>query len=217
MSMGMRMRARMLTRTRAMGRWSGTAGAVAIGGLLALLPRDIRAQQASERIVLTVGDRANVGAAALEARIAAMPLFQRVTFGPTPSAVVHRFVADVVIPELLVTIAAREAGLEKRPSVSLAIDRVLANATIRSIKGSLAVSSAVAAGDVRAYFEANRARYEAPERYRIARILCRTREDALAVLAAAKADSSPKALHRAGARTQPGQGHLPSGRRSLAS
>ena len=46
--------------------------------------------------------------------------------------------------------------------------------------------------DVQAYYERNRARYDAPERYRLWRILCKTREEAQEVLGAALADSTPK-------------------------
>lgn len=177
---------------RAMHGWSFAP--VALGGLvLALASRETNAQQpVPDRVVLSIGAHAGIGAAALEARIAALPPFQRVTFGPTREAVVRRFLSEVVVPELLVTVAAREAGLEKTPSGAFAVDRVLAGAVIRSIKAALGVPSSVSAADVRAYFEANRARYESPERYRIARILCRTREEAMSVLSVAKADASPK-------------------------
>jgi parvulin-like peptidyl-prolyl isomerase len=46
--------------------------------------------------------------------------------------------------------------------------------------------------DVRAYYERNRARYDAPARYEVWRILCKTIDEAQAVLDAAKADPTPK-------------------------
>jgi peptidyl-prolyl cis-trans isomerase C len=45
--------------------------------------------------------------------------------------------------------------------------------------------------EVRRYYEENRARYDAPERYQIWRILCKTVEDALSVLEAMKRDPTP--------------------------
>ena len=46
--------------------------------------------------------------------------------------------------------------------------------------------------DVRAYYERNRARYDAPARYQVWRILCKTSDEARAVIAAAQADPTPK-------------------------
>jgi peptidyl-prolyl cis-trans isomerase C len=51
-------------------------------------------------------------------------------------------------------------------------------------------------GDVRAYYDRNRARYDAPERYQIWRILCPTREEAMAVLDEVSKDPSPATFTR---------------------
>jgi peptidyl-prolyl cis-trans isomerase C len=98
----------------------------------------------------------------------------------------------VVVPEKLVEIAARDTRIDSRPGVALAEDRVLSGATVRALRKRVGVPSAVSDDEVRAYFDANRARFEAPERYQIWRILCATRDEAQTVLAAAKADPSPK-------------------------
>jgi peptidyl-prolyl cis-trans isomerase C len=135
---------------------------------------------------------ATVGAASLTARLAALPVFQRLTFGATALEVTRRFLDDVVVPEKLVEIAARDTRIDSRPGVALAEDRVLSGATVRALRKRVGVPSAVSDDEVRAYFDANRARFEAPERYQIWRILCATRDEAQTVLAAAKADPSPK-------------------------
>jgi peptidyl-prolyl cis-trans isomerase C len=166
------------------------AFACALATLLAW--RETRAQQAAEGVVAHVGEGATVTSASLEARIAAMPAFQRVTFGRTGPAIARRFLETIVIPEKLVEVAARDARLQDKPAVAFAIDRVLSGATVRAIRARVGVASAVSADEVHAYFDANRARYDSPERTQIARILCRTRDEAQTVLAAAKADSSPK-------------------------
>jgi peptidyl-prolyl cis-trans isomerase C len=168
------------------------AFAVALGGLLAF--RGASAEQGRDRAVLRVGALASIAAGALEGRIAAVPSFQRLTFGQTPETIRRRFLDEVMVPEVLVSLAAARAQLDQQPSVRFAVDRVLARAVVRATTARLGPASSVAPGDVQAYFEANRARYEAPERYQIWRILCRTREDARAVLAAARADPSPKAF-----------------------
>jgi peptidyl-prolyl cis-trans isomerase C len=176
-----------------MRRWPFAA--IALGGLLSLRPGQTSAQQGPGPIVLRVGTTGVVvTATALQDRIAAMPPFQRATFGSTPRSVARAMLTTVIVPELLVGVAAADAGLEKTPAVALALDRARAGATIRALKASVGLPSAVSLEDVRAYFEANRARYETPERYQLWRILCRTRDEALGVLASIKADPSPKAF-----------------------
>ena len=74
-------------------------------------------------------------------------------------------------------IGARAAHLDAAPAVAFEVDRALSGATVRAIRARVGVPAGVSADDVRAYFEANRARYDTPERYQIARILCRTRDE----------------------------------------
>jgi peptidyl-prolyl cis-trans isomerase C len=169
-----------------------SSAALAIGlalGLPAAVPND--------GAVAHVGSDASavaVSAATLGARLAAMPAFQRLTFGSTSLDVARHFLDDVVVPEKLVELAARDARLDAQPGVAFAEDRVLSGATVRALRQRVGDPSSVSDDDVRAYFDANRARYESPERYQIGRILCRTRDEAQTVLAAARADSSPKSF-----------------------
>jgi peptidyl-prolyl cis-trans isomerase C len=170
-------------------------GLAAGGAALLLAPRAVRADAPGDPVVVRIGSEpsaATVGAAELTARLGAMPAFQRLTLGATPPDVTRRFLQDVVVPEKLVEIAARGARLDAQPAVAFAEDRVLSGATVRALRKRVGMPASVTDDDVHAYFEANRARYEAPERYQIWRILCRTRDEAQTVLSAAKADPSPK-------------------------
>jgi peptidyl-prolyl cis-trans isomerase C len=170
-------------------------GLAAGGAALVLAPRAVRADASGDPVVARIGNEpsaATVGAAELTARLGAMPAFQRLTLGATPPDVTRRFLQDVVVPEKLVEIAARGARLDAQPAVAFAEDRVLSGATVRALRKRVGVPASVTDDDVHAYFEANRGRYEAPERYQIWRILCRTRDEAQTVLGAAKADPSPK-------------------------
>jgi peptidyl-prolyl cis-trans isomerase C len=169
---------------------SQVAASLALAGLLVLRPG--HAEPLDGGVVARLGTAAVVTSASLEARIAAMPAFQRVTFGGSAAAIARRFLEDIVVPEQLVEVAARDARLEDAPSVRLEVDRVLSGATVRAIRARVGVPASVSPDDVRAYFEAHRARYDAPARYRVSRILCKTRDEAATVLAAAKADTSPK-------------------------
>jgi peptidyl-prolyl cis-trans isomerase C len=143
---------------------------------------------------MRAGPAVGIGAGALGKRIAEMPWFQRRTFGSTPDAVRRRFLDEVVVPEVLVDLAAADAHLSATPSVAVAVDRALALGTVRAIESRVGTASALSAGEVREYFEANRSRYESVERYRISRILCSTRADAQAVITAAQGDLTPRAF-----------------------
>jgi peptidyl-prolyl cis-trans isomerase C len=148
----------------------------------------------ADRIVLRAGTAVGMGAEALGKRIAEMPWFQRRTFGATPDAVRRRFLDEVVVPEVLVDLAATAAHLSTTPTVVVAIDHALSHGTLRAIESRVGPGSALSQGEVREYYEANRSRYESVERYRISRILCATRADAQAVITAAQGDLKPRAF-----------------------
>jgi hypothetical protein len=169
-----------------------SCAALAVAGFVFLREARESRAQALEGVVARIGAAAVVTSTSLEARIAVMPAFQRATFGSTAVAVARRYLEEVVLPERLVDAAAHDARLEEKPAVSFEVDRVLSGATVRAIRARVGDPSTVSTADVHAYFDANRVRYDAPERYQLARILCRTRDEAMTVLAAAKADSTPK-------------------------
>jgi peptidyl-prolyl cis-trans isomerase C len=168
------------------------AGLAVLGVLWAV--GSARAQPPADPVVLRAGTSVSIGASALRKRIADMPWFQRLTFGATPDAVRRRFLDEVVVPEVLVDLAAADARLSATPSVAFAIDRALSRGTLRAIESSVGPASALSAGDVRAYYEANRSRYDSVERYRISRILCATRADAQSVITAIQTGLTPRAF-----------------------
>jgi peptidyl-prolyl cis-trans isomerase C len=135
---------------------------------------------------ITVGD--------LEDGIASMPPFQRAMFGATPDAVRRSFLADVVVRGALLDESADADGFAANQAVAYAVDRARSNATLRALRASAPAASAIPMNEVEAYYEENRARYDAPERVQVWRILCATREEAVAVLAAAIAAPTPKAF-----------------------
>ncbi len=132
-----------------------------------------------------------VAAGDLEDRIAVMPDFQRATFGGTPDAIRRRVLDDVLVRESLLSLGAEASRVDTQPAVARALDRALSSATIRAIRQGVSPAD-IPMSDVARYYEDNRARYDAPARYQIWRILCTTRDDAMAVLAAAKADPSTR-------------------------
>ncbi len=136
--------------------------------------------------VVTVGE--------VEDRIAALPAFQRATFGATADAVRHRFLADVLVHDALLTAGAKDAGLGAKPPAAYEIERAYSASTIRAVRAEVGPAAAIPMKDVEQYYAENRARYDAPERYQLWRILTKTRADAQAVLDAAHKDPTPAAF-----------------------
>jgi peptidyl-prolyl cis-trans isomerase C len=127
----------------------------------------------------------------VEDRIAAMPGFQRATFGATPSAIVRRFVTDIIVPEALLELRAGATAVAGRPPAAYAIERARSTATVRAIRTRVGEASAISADAVSVYYEQNRERFSTPVRYQIWWILCKTREEAQAVLDACKEKPTP--------------------------
>ncbi len=135
---------------------------------------------------ITIGD--------LEDRVASMPSFQRAAFGRTADGIRRRVLDEVLVRDELLSLGAQASRLEAEPAVALAIDRADSSATVRALRDGLGAAATIPLDDVRAYYERNRARYDAPPRYQLWRILCKTRSEAQSVLAAAQADPTPKAF-----------------------
>ncbi len=134
--------------------------------------------------VITIGD--------LEDRLASMPSFQRSTFGASAGDIRRRVLDEVLVREGLLSLGAQASGLETQPAVARALDRAVSSSAVRAIRASLGPAADIPMSDVRAYYERNRARYDAPAQYQVWRILCKTSDEAGVVLAAAQADATPK-------------------------
>jgi peptidyl-prolyl cis-trans isomerase C len=172
-----------------------------LGSCLALLgggsSSGARAKDASEdaarrtQVVARLGPGEAITVGELEDRLAAVPAFQRATFGPG-DAFRSGFLNDVLVPQVLVLLGSAHEQLERQPSVSFALERARASATIRALRARMAPAAEIPMSDVQAYFDENRPTYERAERYQIWRILCRTREEARTVLDAAESDPTPR-------------------------
>jgi peptidyl-prolyl cis-trans isomerase C len=122
----------------------------------------------------------------VEDRLAAIPPFQLRTFGPNKDAIVRKYIDDVVVRELVLAGGAENRKLAKEQPWEHQTKRVLSSATLRRLRGGLPSADAIPAEDVKKFYEDNRSRFDSPERVNVWRILCKTRDEAEAVLAAAK-------------------------------
>ncbi len=134
----------------------------------------------------------SITAGELEDRIAALPPFQRASYGATADLVRRNVLAQVLVPEALLAAGAADSKMADEPRTARELERVLSTATIRAIRARIGPAAAIPLDDVRTYYDDNRARYDAPERYQLWRILCKTRDEAALVLEQAKSDPTPK-------------------------
>jgi peptidyl-prolyl cis-trans isomerase C len=70
------------------------------------------------------------------------------------------------------------------------VQRALSNVTLRNNRIPYTSAAAIPMEDVRLYYEQNRSRFDSPERINLWRILCKTRDEAVTVLAAAGREPS---------------------------
>lgn len=155
-------------------------------------PRGARADGDAEKarratVVARIGARV-ITTAELEDRLAAVPRFQLATFGNSPDAIRRKFLEDILVPEVLYADGAEDKHLDAEPLTEHQLLRARSNATLRVVRAQIGPATAIPLDDVKKYYEANRSKYESPERINVWRILCKTKEEAIGVLADAKKD-----------------------------
>ena len=143
-------------------------------------------------VVVRVGDR-TVTAGELERRIASIPPFQLKTLGRSADEVRKNFVEQGVVRELLLSEGGAAAKLDARPEVRERIRGLLRGALIARTRGEAAATASITEANVKGFYDRNVAKYNAPPRIAIWRILVGTREDAARVLEEIKKD--PKSAH----------------------
>jgi peptidyl-prolyl cis-trans isomerase C len=153
--------------------------------LAAVSPADVVAEQdpSGVPVVAKVGPRA-VTARALLQRLRVVPDFQLATFGSSPGEIKRNFLEQVVVRDELFAQGAEAKRLDQGTRAHERIEHALRTARINLLKENLEVTP----GEVAAYFADNRARFDAPERIAVTRILCATRDEAATVLAEAKSN-----------------------------
>lgn len=137
------------------------------------------------KVAVRVGDTA-VTVGELEDRLAAIPPFQLRTFGDSHDAIVRKYIDDVIVRDLLLGAGAEQRGLAKELPWEHQLQRARSSATLRALRKDTPPPNAIPMEDVKKFYEENRSRFDSPERVNLWRILCKTREEAETVLAAAK-------------------------------
>ena len=125
---------------------------------------------ADAKPVARVG-RESVSAEALVRRIAQIPDFQRAALGDTPSKLKREVLDTLLVPDLLYSQEAARLKLADRPTVQNREREVLRAAMDHELRQETLAKAQINTEDVRAYFEANRKRFETPRRVHVWRIL----------------------------------------------
>ncbi len=140
------------------------------------------AEQARRDLVVAHVGPAAVTLGELEDRLAAVPRFQLRAFGDTPDAIRRKFLDQIILPEILYSLAAEKLHLADQMPTSNKVLRTLGGADTRMMIQRLRPAGAISIDEIRRYYDANRSKYDTPERMYVYRILCPTRKAAEDVL-----------------------------------
>jgi peptidyl-prolyl cis-trans isomerase C len=140
---------------------------------------------ADARPVAQVGPSA-ITSGALLRRLAKVPDFQRAALGESQDQLKRAVLESWLVPELLYAQEAERLKLDQRPNVQRRTRELLRQAMDRELLAESAARNPVSAADISAYFEANRRRFETPERVHVWRILIDDEALAKKILAESK-------------------------------
>jgi peptidyl-prolyl cis-trans isomerase C len=142
-------------------------------------------------VIARVGE-VTITVADVERRLATIPPFQLRTFGGTPAEVRRNFVEKVLVREALLAQGAAAQGLAARDDVKERVRGVLRTAFMNRLKGGVAAGTVVTDADIKAYYEKNSTKFNAPERVSLWIIATHKQEEAKEILDELHKDNSPK-------------------------
>jgi peptidyl-prolyl cis-trans isomerase C len=140
---------------------------------------------------------ATVGAVVLtrgtfEDRLAAVPVFQLISFGASPDEIRKNFLERVVVRDELLRQGAEKRKLTDDPLLRAQVARARADATFRATDRGVGPASDITEQALDAYYQEHISEYVRPERIQVWRILVKTRAEAVEILETAKKDGTPK-------------------------
>ena len=170
---------------------TGTLVGAAAALLVVSTWQPARAQQVDSPVVARVGSR-TITAAELERRLASVPPFQLRTLGKTPEEIRRAFLERVLVREALFAEGAMAEKLTERDEVQERLRSILRSALLTQVRVDVARDAPISEAEMKAYYDANRARFNAPARLALWRILVDKREEAVKIIEDAKKDLTPK-------------------------
>lgn len=112
-----------------------------------------------------------LSAEALSRRLRTIPDFQRAAIADSPDKLKRAVLETMLIPDLLYTQEAERLRLGERASIQSRRREILRSAMERELRRDSAAKTPLTDADIRAYFDANRGRFETPRRLHLWRIL----------------------------------------------
>jgi peptidyl-prolyl cis-trans isomerase C len=166
------------------------AGSLLGAAALSLALFSPRAASAEDNAVVAHVGPLTITQGELHARLSKLPRMQLALLGKDDAEIKRAFLEKVLIPELLLSEGAKKRGLTEQPDLHARIRDAYRSALIAKLRDEATAS--VTDDDVKAFFETNRARFEAKERIQIWRISTATKEDAQKIIAEAKQTTPEK-------------------------
>jgi peptidyl-prolyl cis-trans isomerase C len=175
--------------------WTQRRVVLAVGSFLgaaalSLVLLSARQAAAEDNAVVARVGPLTITQAELHARLSKLPRIQLALLGKDDAEIKRTFLEKVLIPELLLSEGAKRRGLTDQPDLHARIRDAYRSALLATLRDEATAS--VTDDDVKAFFEANRARFEAKERIQIWRILTASKEDAQKIIAEAKQTTPEK-------------------------
>jgi len=167
-------------------RKSALFGAGVVFALAAVTASVVAEEDPSGALVVAKVGARSVTARALVQRLSGVPEFQLATLGSSPAEIKRNFLEQVVLRDELFAQGAEAKKLDQVTRARERIDHALRTARINALRENLDVAPA----EIAEFYSENRARFDAPERIAMTRILCATRAEAAAVLAEAKSSGT---------------------------
>lgn len=161
----------------------GTAlGLVLVPG--ALVSSALFATNQEKRIVAKVGS-VEITAQDLEERLRKIPPFQLQSLGRTPKEIKREFLEQAFINEALFIEGSRARKLTDQAETRRRIAGALRLARLSELRAD-AAKEGVSRDEILEYYALHKAKFEAPERILVWRILCESKEEAARILEDAK-------------------------------
>jgi peptidyl-prolyl cis-trans isomerase C len=142
-------------------------------------------------VIVRVGS-ATMTAADVSRRLAALPSYQLARYGATPEEQKKRFVAEVLVPEMLFGEDALQKKLDAAPNVQDKVREALRDSVDRGIREDALKAQPITPDEIKKYYDENKARYETPKRIKVWRIQVPDEPAAKALIAIAKGADGPK-------------------------
>ncbi len=141
------------------------------------------------RVVAKVGDRV-LTLGDFAATLERMDQFDRLRYQTKER---RRELLDEMINVELLAAEARRLGLDKQPETQDAVRQILRDAMVAKARKGLPAPGDIPAADVRAYYDANKDKFDEPERRRVAAIVFNDKKSAEKVLEEAVKVTTPAA------------------------